>query len=196
MFAAVVSVALYGLFVFGQTVRHRDYFLPVTASGAIVDSAEAHAPPPWPRGGSSLGLLLVSLVGSWPDQGRVTGDRVGRRGGWFSAVRCGRRDRDAGAVARDAGGRARRPTRPRADEPQSGARLGDGEHRPDHPGDRLCVDLVSGPIVLGLGSTQIVLLVLTVLVAILTVVPGRATLLQAGVHLVVFASFIFLAIKP
>jgi Ca2+:H+ antiporter len=55
---------------------------------------------------------------------------------------------------------------------------------------------LSGPIVLGLGPTQIVLLVLTVTVATLTVVPGRATLLQAGVHLVVFASFVFFALKP
>ena len=31
-FAAVASLALYGLFVFVQTVRHRDYFLPVGAS--------------------------------------------------------------------------------------------------------------------------------------------------------------------
>ena len=29
VFAAVVSLVLYGSFVFVQTVRHRDYFLPV-----------------------------------------------------------------------------------------------------------------------------------------------------------------------
>src|SRR3954447_18878734 len=40
-FAAVVSIALYGLFVFVQTVRHRDYFLP--------EEAEEHAAPPSPR---------------------------------------------------------------------------------------------------------------------------------------------------
>ena len=32
-FAAVASLALYGLFVLVQTGRHRDYFLPVTADG-------------------------------------------------------------------------------------------------------------------------------------------------------------------
>ena len=31
-FAAIVSVVLYGVFVFVQTVRHRDYFLPVSAT--------------------------------------------------------------------------------------------------------------------------------------------------------------------
>ncbi len=46
---------------------------------------------------------------------------------------------------------------------------------------------LSGPLVLGLGSTHMVLLGLTVVVSSLTVVPGRATPLQGGVHLVVFA---------
>src|SRR6476469_1403953 len=46
-FAAVASLALYGLFVFVQTVRHRDYFLPVSADGTVVD--EAHAAPPTAR---------------------------------------------------------------------------------------------------------------------------------------------------
>ncbi len=55
---------------------------------------------------------------------------------------------------------------------------------------------LSGPIVLGLGSTQIVEFALTVLVAVLTIAPGRATLMQSGVHLVVFACFVFFAIKP
>lgn len=29
-----------------------------------------------------------------------------------------------------------------------------------------------------------------------TVVPGRATLLQAGVHLALFAAYLFLALNP
>jgi Ca2+:H+ antiporter len=53
-----------------------------------------------------------------------------------------------------------------------------------------------GPLTLGLDSVQIVLFVLTVLVSILTIAPGRATRLQGAVHLVLFAAFIFLAINP
>jgi Ca2+:H+ antiporter len=41
-----------------------------------------------------------------------------------------------------------------------------------------------------------VLLALTVVVTVLTVAPGRATLLQATVHLVIFAVFLFLAVTP
>ncbi|BCB75684.1 hypothetical protein Pflav_020940 [Phytohabitans flavus] len=52
------------------------------------------------------------------------------------------------------------------------------------------------PLQLGLGATQMVLLAVTVVVGVLTVVPGRATRLQGGVHLVLLAAFVFLAIHP
>src|SRR5688500_12012211 len=56
-FAAIASLALYGLFVVVQTIRHRDYFLPVGAG------AEVHAEPPSNRVAvTSLALLLVALV--------------------------------------------------------------------------------------------------------------------------------------
>jgi Ca2+:H+ antiporter len=51
-------------------------------------------------------------------------------------------------------------------------------------------------LLLGLGATQTVLLALTVVVGVLTVTPGRATLLQAGVHLALFAGFLVLAVSP
>ena len=52
------------------------------------------------------------------------------------------------------------------------------------------------PLHLGLDPTRIVLFALTCIVTVLTVVPGRATLLQAGVHLALLAAYLFLAIKP
>ena len=55
---------------------------------------------------------------------------------------------------------------------------------------------LDGPLLLGLGATQMVLLALTVVVMTLTVVPGRATRLQGAVHLVLLASFLFLAANP
>jgi Ca2+:H+ antiporter len=53
-----------------------------------------------------------------------------------------------------------------------------------------------GPLILGLGGMQLVLLTLTVVVSVLTVVPGRATRLQGAVHLVLFAAYVFLAVNP
>jgi len=55
---------------------------------------------------------------------------------------------------------------------------------------------LAGPLVLGLDATQLVLLVLTVVVGTLTVIPGRATPLHGGVHLALFAAFLFLAVNP
>jgi Ca2+:H+ antiporter len=58
IFAGLVSLVLYGSFVFVQTIRHRDFFLP--PDGA---SEETHAAPPTNQTALvSAGLLLVSLV--------------------------------------------------------------------------------------------------------------------------------------
>ena len=55
---------------------------------------------------------------------------------------------------------------------------------------------LEGPLVLGLGATQMVLLFITVVVSALTVLPGRATLQEGGVPLVLLAAFLFLAFNP
>src|SRR5262249_13122484 len=56
-FAAAASLAVYLAFVFTQTVRHRDFFLPPQPE-------DEHAEPPTLRETwVSLGLLLVALVG-------------------------------------------------------------------------------------------------------------------------------------
>jgi Ca2+:H+ antiporter len=55
---------------------------------------------------------------------------------------------------------------------------------------------VEGPLVLGLGSTQTVLFAATVVVGALTVLPGRATVQEGGVHVALLAAFLFLALNP
>src|SRR5262249_10407156 len=58
VFAGIVSLVLYCSFVFIQTVRHIDYFLPVER-----DDEESHAPPPSDTTAVvSAGLLLAALV--------------------------------------------------------------------------------------------------------------------------------------
>jgi Ca2+:H+ antiporter len=47
VFAAVASLVLYAAFVLTQTVRHRDFFLPLSAT-ETVDTVEEHADPPRP----------------------------------------------------------------------------------------------------------------------------------------------------
>jgi Ca2+:H+ antiporter len=58
IFEGIVSLVLYASFVFVQTVRHREYFLPTGTS-----TEEAHAPVPSNTTAIvSAGLLLASLV--------------------------------------------------------------------------------------------------------------------------------------
>ena len=55
---------------------------------------------------------------------------------------------------------------------------------------------LEGPLILGLGSKETVLLAITIAVGALTVVPGRATLQEGVVHLVLLGAFVFLAVNP
>ncbi|MFJ6939652.1 calcium:proton antiporter [Streptomyces sp. NPDC101132] len=196
-FAGVASISLYGLFVAVQTVRHRDYFLPV-ATGGDRGTEEDHAEPPTARAAlTSLGLLVVALVAVVGDAKAVSPtieSAVAAAGlphalvgviiallvllpETLAAVRAARRDRV-----------------------QTSINLGYGSAIASIgltiPAIGLASIWLSGPLVLGLGPTHMVLLTLTVIVGALTVVPGRATLLQGGVHLVILAAYLFLAVSP
>ncbi|MEY2847527.1 MAG: hypothetical protein RI885_192 [Actinomycetota bacterium] len=196
VFAAVASLVLYALFVTTQTGRHRDFFLPVAAEGAVID--EDHADPPSSRAALvSLALLILSLVaivglakvespaieagvaavGFPPSFVGVVIALLVLLPETLAAVRAARRDRM-----------------------QTSLNLGYGSAIASIgltiPAIAVASFFLSGPLLLGLEPTQIVLLALTVVVSVLTVVPGRATRLQGGVHLVLFATFLFLAIVP
>jgi Ca2+:H+ antiporter len=56
--------------------------------------------------------------------------------------------------------------------------------------------LLGQPLALGLGVKDMVLLFLTLLVGVITLGTGRTTVLQGIVHLVIFATFLFLAVVP
>jgi Ca2+:H+ antiporter len=195
-FAAVISLALYGMFVSTQTRRHRDFFLPVTHDGQPVD--EEHANPPTNRETwLSLGLLMISLVavvGLAKVESPAIEDAVAAAGFPQSFV---------GVVIAllvllpETLAAARAAARNRI---QISLNLALGSSMASIgltiPAIAVASIWLEGPLVLGLGATQMVLLALTVVVSVLTVVPGRATRLQGGVHLVLLASFVFLAINP
>ena len=61
-FVAVASLALYAMFVVTQTVRHRDFFLPVMEGGELMPEEDHAARPTDRRALLSLALLLVSLL--------------------------------------------------------------------------------------------------------------------------------------
>jgi Ca2+:H+ antiporter len=198
-FAAVASLALYGLFVLVQTGRHRDYFLPVRADGTVVDSdGDGHADPPSARAAlASLVLLLVALVAvvglakmvSPTIEATVSAANLPQSfvgvviallvllPETLAAARAARRDRVQISLNLALG--------------SAMASIG-----LTIPAIALASIWLEGPLLLGLGGTQMTLLALTVVTGVLTVVPGRATLLQGGVHLVLLAAFVFLAASP
>jgi Ca2+:H+ antiporter len=196
-FAALSSLALYGLFVATQTVRHRDYFLPVSRQGEAI-TKDHHADAPSARTALvSLGLLGLALIG-------VVGLAKGVSPTIESGVEAaGLHHAVVGviiallvllpetiAALRSA----------RRDRVQTSLNLALGSAMASIgltiPAVALASIWLSGPLVLGLGSTHMVLLALTIVVSSLTVVPGRATPLQGGVHLVLFAAYLELAINP
>jgi len=191
-FAGVASLALYVLFVIVQTVRHRDYFVP---EGGTVDE---HAAPQSSRDVFiSLGLLVVALVavvGLAKIESPAIEDAVDAIDAPQSAV---------GVIiallvllpeALAAVRHARR------DRVQISFNLALGSAMASIgltiPAMAVASIWLEGPLVLGLGSTQLVLLAITVVVGALTVLPGRATIQEGGVHLVLFAAFLFLAVRP
>ncbi|WP_457535305.1 calcium:proton antiporter [Streptomyces filamentosus] len=196
-FAAIASLGLYAVFVAVQTVRHRDYFLPVTIEGRE-SSEEEHADPPTKAATlASLGLLLVALVavvGNAKVISPTIEDGVESAGlpkavvgvvialmvllpETLAAVRAARRNRVQTSLNLAYGSAI--------------ASIG-----LTIPAIALASIWLSGPLVLGLGPLHMVLLALTGVVSALTVVPGRATLLQGGVHLAIFAAFVFLSFSP
>ncbi len=144
-FAAVASLGLYALFVTVQTRRHRDYFLPITTAGHVIDVEEHVSPPNGRTALVSLGLLLVSLVavvGLAKGVSPTVESAVAHAGlpqavvGVVIALLVLLPETIAAVRAAGAG--------PHPDQPQSGARLGDGQHRPHHPGHRDRHDLAAG----------------------------------------------------
>jgi Ca2+:H+ antiporter len=193
-FAAVASIALYGLFVFIQTVRHRDYFLPA----AVELDDDEHAPPPSDRAArTSLALLVVALVavvGLAKLVSPAIEDAVEAAGAPQSAVGVVIAllvlAPETLAAVRNA----------RRDRVQTSLNLAYGSAMASIgltiPAIAIASIWLAGPLELGLGPTQMVLLAITVVVGALTVLPGRATLQEGGVHLALFAAFVFLALNP
>lgn len=193
-FAAIASLALYALFVFVQNVRHREFYL---SPGGEPLQENAQAPPADTAAALSLIALVLSLVaviGLAKVESPAIEDAVDAVGAPQSAV---------GVVIAllvllpetlAAYRNARR------DRLQTSFNLAYGSAIASIgltiPAVALASIWLDGSLVLGLNSTQITLLVLTAGVSALTVLPGRATLQEGGVHLVIFAAFLLLAVNP
>lgn len=193
LFAAVVSFILYSSFLFVQTVRHRDYFLPVGETGE-----EIHAPQPPNRTALiSAGLLLLSLVSVvalgkslTPPLERAI-ENVGAPTTVVGIV-------IAGLVLLPEGLASFRAAT--ANRLQTSMNLALGSALASIgltiPAVACVSLLLRKPLTLGLATKEETLLAVTLIVSVLTLGTGRTTVLQGIVHLVLFAAFLFLAVVP
>ena len=191
-FAGVMSLLLYGVFVFVQAVRHRDYFLPL---GFEVDAH--HAVPSARVALASLGLLLVALVAvvglakilaptieagveaaSAPPA--VVGVAIALLillPETISALRAAVRNRMQTSLNLALGSAL--------------ATIG-----LTVPTVAVLSVLVGIPLELGLPHKETALLAVTLLLSTITLAGGSSTVLHGAVHLVVFGAFLVVEIVP
>ena len=193
-FVAIASLSLWAAFVFVQTVRHRDYFLPPVNAA----DEDAHAQPPsnlaaW----SSFGLLVVSLVA-------VVGLAKQLSPSIEAAVTAAGAPKAVIGIAIAllvllpetwAAVRAAR-----ADRLQTSMNLALGSALASIgltiPAVVTAAMLLGLPLELGLTPKDLVLLMLTFVVGAITLGTGRTNVMQGAVHLVLFAAFLFLSLVP
>lgn len=193
IFAGVVALVLYAVFVFVQTSRHRDFFLPEGGG----EGEEHAAPPPAWVAWASLGLLLLALV-AVVGLAKVLGPRIEavvKSAGMpqavvgivialmvllpetWAAVRAALRDRMQVSFNLALGSAL--------------ATIG-----LTIPAVAITSIVLKLPLNLGLPPKEVAMLALTLLLSSMTLAAGRATVLQGAVHLVIFAVFLFLAMVP
>jgi Ca2+:H+ antiporter len=192
IFAAVISLVLYGGFVFVQAI-HRNYFLPV---GGEDDKAEAPKPSNTTTLISAILLLvaLVAVVGLAKALTTTVEHAVAQLGVPKAVVGIV----IAMLVLMPEGLAALRAAR--ANQLQNSLNLALGSALASIgltiPAVAVVSILVHQPLQLGLGLKDEVLLALTVFVGVITLGTGRTTVLQGLVHLVIFAAFLFFALLP
>ncbi len=195
-FAGIASFALYGAFIFFQTVSHRDYYLPKAEDQKT--NSETHAEKPSNlKTAASLLLLLISLAAV-----------VGLAEALNPAIEVG--VKAAGApktvvgiaiamlVLLPEGFAAVRAAR--ANRLQSSLNLALGSALASIgltiPTVAACAILFDLPLSLGISSLNMTLMYLSFFIGALTLAIGRTTLLQGVVHLIIFFEFLFLSLVP
>jgi Ca2+:H+ antiporter len=194
IFAAICSLVLWGVFVFVQTIRHRDYFLPTEG----VDDEAQHLPPPSARAAwGSFGLLVLSLVGV-VGLAKVLSPRIEAMIEAAGAPQAVIGIVIAMLVLLPETVAAVRAAQANRLQTSMNLALGSalasiGLTVPVV----VTISLVFGlPLILGLDPKDLVLLALTFLVGTITLVPPRTSIMQGAVQLVVFAAFLFLSFVP
>ncbi|WBS05282.1 ionic transporter y4hA [Pseudoduganella sp. SL102] len=194
VFIAVISLVLYGTFVLVQTVRHRDYFLPELAAG---DEA-VHAPPPPLKVTWWSGALLLACLGSVVLLAKSLSPPLEAAVLALGAPKALVGIIIAAVVLLPEGIAAFQAAR--ANRLQTSLNLALGSALASIgltiPAVAI-VSLVNGwTLSLGIDTKSTVLLLLSIIVATLSLGNGRTTIMQGMVHVVIFAVYLFITIVP
>lgn len=194
--AGVLSLVLYGTYVFIQTIRHRDYFLPHQSEKVI--NPEAHAPTPSNlKTFFSVIFLLTSLIAvvllakalSPTIEYAIAEAGAPRAVVGIAIALLVLLPESVSAVRAALNNRL-----------QTSLNLSIGSGLASIGLTIPAVALVSVvfdmPLSLGVNALGMTFLFLTFLLSILTIAIGRTTVLQGVVHLVVFAAYLFLSLVP
>lgn len=194
VFVAVSSLVLWLVFVFIQTVRHRDYFLPFERAA---DESVHAEPPTAAQGWISFVLMLLALTS-------VVGCAKELSPALEAVVRAYRAPAPvlgiviAMIVLLPETWAAMRAAR--VDRLQTSMNLAIGSALASIGLTIPLVVLASVvfdlPLKLGLDAKEVALLALTFLVGSITLGSGRTNVMQGAIHLVLFASFLFLTLVP
>ena len=196
IFAGVMSLVLYGTYVFVQTIRHRDYFL----QQREVESANAISHTSPPSNAKTLGsgiLLLISLIlvillaKALSPSIELAIDEMGAPRAVVGIAIALLVLLPEGVAATRAAINNRLQTSLNLSLGSALASIG-----LTIPAVALVSIVFDLPISLGIDALGMAFLGLTFLLSILTIAVGRATILQGAVHLVVFAAYLFLSLVP
>jgi Ca2+:H+ antiporter len=193
-FLAVASGVLWAIFVFIQTVRHRDYFIPETETANPDEQSE---PTTTREAWISFALLLASLV-AVVGLAKLLSPTIEHAVEAADAPRVVVGIVIAALVLLPETWAAVRAAR--ANRLQSSMNLAIGSALAciglTVPAVVLASVIFKFPLVLGLDPKDMVLLALTFVVSAVTLGTGRTYMMQGAVHLVLFAMFLFLALVP
>jgi len=193
VFAAIVSLVLYGAFVFVQTVRHRDYFLPIQTDG----EDEHAALPSNATAVVSAGLLAVSLV-VIVALAKILTPAVELGIAYLGVPKAVVGIVIAALVLLPEGVAALNAAQ--ANRLQTSLNLALGSALATIgltiPAVAAVSLAIGQPLELGLSGKDEVLLGFTLLLGVITLGTGRTTILQGIVHLVIFAAFLLFAVAP
>ena len=194
IFIAVVSLVLYGTFVLVQTVRHRDYFLPVVAEA----DEEVHAPPPSNQMASLSAVLLLVCLGAVVLLAKALSPTLEMAVASMGAPKTVVGIIIALVVLLPESIAAYHAAR--ANRLQASLNLSLGSALASIgltiPAVALVSLMTGWTLSLGIDAKSTVLLVLSLFVASLSLGTGRTTVMQGTVHLVIFAVYLFTAIVP